>query len=71
VPGVWVRTAHSGYIAPAGAQSAQLRVVLFKEDAGDVLSLRYDGVYLVQGGGHLFGDGFEAGSRCHWSAAVP
>jgi hypothetical protein len=66
-----VRAAHDGFIAPPGAESAQLRVVLFKEDGGDVLTLRFDGVYLVPGGGHLFGDGFEAGSRCHWPATSP
>jgi len=66
--GVWVSALSESAIAPASAHSAELRVTVIKEQANDVLLLRFDGVYLAPGGGFLFGDGLDTGSFCRWSA---
>ena len=70
-PGVWLRSGADAVVAPVGAHSAHARVILFKETAGEPLMVRIDGFHVVESGGVLLFDGFESGSTCRWTSAVP
>ena len=70
-PAVWLRSGADAVVAPAGAHSARARVTLFKATAGEPLMVRIDGFHVVEGGGILLFDGFESGSTCRWTSAVP
>ena len=68
--GNWVATGLPATVPPAGAQSASVRVRVQKTEAGGALAMNFDRVFLARGSLiHL--DGFETGSTCRWTLALP
>lgn len=67
--GNWIPSAGSG-VAPAGANSAQIRVELEKVQAGDSLAVRVDSVYLTLGE-YVFAEDQEIGNPCRWTETNP
>lgn len=67
--GKWIWTAVDA-TAPPTAASLSLRVRPEKFEAGGTLQLLFDDMFVVEGGGFIFGGGFESGDTCRWSDAL-
>jgi hypothetical protein len=66
-PDVWYDS--SGYVqAPSGAQSARLRLSVFKTEDYGTLHAHFDNVVFEE---MIFGDGFESNDLTAWSTTVP
>lgn len=67
----WQTVASGPHLAPAGTQSALLRALLTQEfGAQPAIEVLFDDIR-VASAAWLFGDGFEVGARCRWSAGNP
>ena len=69
--GVWVHKAKRDLVAPAGATSALVGAMVYKDPGAVPLDARFDGIHFVAGHGFLFGDGFESETTCRWSDEAP
>ncbi len=67
--GTWVPT-RTVEVAPAGSQSAHLRLRVVKAGAGGSLAALFDSVYFAAGD-LLFAENFEIDSTCRWSLTSP
>lgn len=67
----WTELVWPDRLAPAGAQSMEVRLLLAKDAAAHPLAeVRLDRVLLTRNGA-LFGDDFSVAETCRWDLAVP
>jgi len=56
-------------VAPAGSQSARIRLSVKKQEASGGLAAHFDNVVFALD--MIFSDGFESGDASAWSGTVP
>jgi len=66
-PDVWYTDSVTAE-APAGTQSARLRLSIWKNEESGTLVAHFDNVEFAN---QIFSDGFESGDTTAWSATVP
>jgi hypothetical protein len=66
-PDAWYAI-HTFAVAPVGAQSARLRLSIWKNEDSGMLQSHFDNVELER---WIFVDGFESGDTSVWSGTVP
>lgn len=67
-PDTWLPVSGS-FVAPAGSQSARIRLSVRKQEDGGSLAAHFDNVFLEPA--PIFTDDFESGDTAAWSQTVP